>query len=180
MTSLVFPFIRFCCDNAEHLPQDTVDSEQLCSLVIDLFANNILLKVNIKKIDDQGFIEIFRLYIEAQSTFLKRVRETMKATFVQKSSDNDLFNSSQLANDLLDISSKVSKQELTFEELDLLLETLLQIAKPSEKLQESALQLLERLAKRYIDSKTENTELAFTIELTTQLFQQTQMVKDHQ
>jgi hypothetical protein len=109
MTSLVFPFIRFCCDNAEHLPQDTVDSEQLCSLVIDLFANNILLKVNIKKIDDQGFIEIFRLYIEAQSNFLKRVRETMKATFVQKSSDNDLFNSSQLANVLLDISSKVSK-----------------------------------------------------------------------
>lgn len=56
----------------------------------------------------------------------------MKTTFVQKASDNDLFNSKFLANVLLDISSKVNKQELTFEELDLLLETLLQIAKPSE------------------------------------------------
>jgi hypothetical protein len=65
MTSLVFPFIRFCCDNSDYLPQDTVDSEQLCSLVIELFGNNILLLVNIKKIDEKGFVEIFRLYIEA-------------------------------------------------------------------------------------------------------------------
>jgi hypothetical protein len=56
MTSLVFPFIRFCCDNSDYLPQDTVDSEQLCSLVIELFGNNILLLVNIKNIDEKGFV----------------------------------------------------------------------------------------------------------------------------
>ena len=104
------------------------------------------MKVNIKKIDEHDAVEIFRLYIEAQASFLKMSRETMKAIFVMKSAEHDLFSPSLLSSALHDISAKVTKQELTLEELDLLLETMLQISQPSDKLQEAVLSLVENLS----------------------------------
>ena len=91
MTSLVFPFIRFCCENYEKLSQNLAELVNLSNLVRDMFANNILLKVNIKKIEERDFIELFRLYIESQVSFLKKDKERLKAIFIEKTLEQDLF-----------------------------------------------------------------------------------------
>lgn len=51
------------------------------------------------------------------------------------------------------------------DEVDFFIETMLQISKASEKLQESALQLLELLLGRLSGGKSQGADVAYTIEL---------------
>jgi hypothetical protein len=99
-----------------------------------MFANNILVKENLKKIEERDFMTLARLYIDLQTTLLKRQKNSFKATFVERTTEHGLFSSALLAGALQDIGLKVKKDEVSMEDLDFFLETLLQIAKPSDKL----------------------------------------------
>lgn len=134
IASLLFPFLRFCCDNDERIPHEGAEYESLCMVVIDMFTNNILVRDSLKKIDDADFMTLARLYIDLQATLLKRQKNALKALFVEQAIKHDLFSSSLLASALTEITLKVKNDDMPMEDLDFFLETALQIAKPSEKL----------------------------------------------
>jgi hypothetical protein len=71
----------------------------------------------------------------------------LKDDFIEKA--QDLINSGQLAAALIEVVSKVKKEELSIEDLDFLIETLIQISKPSEKLNQASLQVLEILVRMF-------------------------------
>lgn len=66
---------------------------------------------------------------------------------------------------MTDLKLKYKKEEATLDEVDFFIETMLQISKASEKLQESALQLLELLVGRLSGGKSQGADVAYTIEL---------------
>jgi hypothetical protein len=127
-----------------------------------MFDKCILTKETLTKIEDRDFIELTRLYVDLQSTLLRKDKNGLKDIFVER---HELFNSQLLANAVTDLKLKYKKEEATLDEVDFFIETMLQISKASEKLQESALQLLELLLGRLSGGKSQGADVAYTIEL---------------
>lgn len=136
MVSLIFPYLRFCCDHDEIFNREAVRFGRLCAGAMEMMEA-IIQKESVRKIEEGDFLELARLYVELQSTLLKRHKNALKTLFVEKASE--LFTSAQLASAVEDIGTKVKRDELSLEDLDFLIETLLQVARPSDKLNSSAL-----------------------------------------
>lgn len=81
---------------------------------------------------------------------LRRDKSALKDIFVTR---NELYSSVLLASAVNDLRLKFKKEEATLDEVDFFIETMLQIAGTSDKLQESALLLLELLVGHYSGGK---------------------------
>ena len=86
MVSLVFPFLRFCCDNEAKL-----HGKELCSIVMEMFLKNVLVQGNLKKLSEQDFLSLVRLYMDLQATVLKQQKNAFKQMFVEQAAEHELF-----------------------------------------------------------------------------------------
>ena len=62
--SLIFPFLRFVCDQDERIPHEGPTFANLCLLLLDMFDKCILTKETLVKIEEKDFIELTRFYVE--------------------------------------------------------------------------------------------------------------------
>lgn len=82
--SLIFPFLRFCCDQDERIPHEGSSFSALCQLALDMFDRCILTKESLNKIDDRDFIELARIYVDLQASLLRRHKSALKDIFVER------------------------------------------------------------------------------------------------
>jgi len=63
MVSLIFPYLRFCCDHDELFSREKAQFARLSTGAMEMMEA-IFNKQSVHKIDEGDFLELARLYVE--------------------------------------------------------------------------------------------------------------------